>query len=60
MVKNSSAMQETRVPWSGRPSGEENGSALQYSCMENSMDREPSWAIVHGVQFVGSQRVGHD
>ena len=27
------------VPGSGRFSGEENGNPLQYSCLENSMDR---------------------
>ena len=26
-----------------------NGSPLQYSCLENSMDRGPWWATVHGV-----------
>ena len=38
-----------------RSSGEENGNPLQYSCMENSMDRGAWWATVHGVQ-----RVGHE
>ena len=28
------------IPRSGRSSGEENGNPLQYSCLENSMDRE--------------------
>ena len=28
---------------------ERNGNPLQYSCLENSMDREAWWAIVHGV-----------
>jgi len=31
------------------PVGVGNGSPLQYSCLENSMDREPRQAIVHGV-----------
>ena len=26
------------IPWLGRSSGEGNGSPLQYSCLENSMD----------------------
>ena len=34
---------------SGRFPGEGNGNPLQYSCLENSMDREAWWAIVHGV-----------
>ena len=36
-------------PGSGRPSGEGNGNPLQYSCLENSMDRRTCWATVHGV-----------
>ena len=31
------------------PSGRGNGSPLQYSCLENSMDRGVLWATVHGV-----------
>ena len=34
---------------SGRSPGEENGYPLQYSCLENSMDREAWWATVHGL-----------
>ena len=26
-----------------------NGTPLQYSCLENPMDRETGWATVHGV-----------
>ena len=30
--------------------GEEgNGNPLQYPCLENSMDKEAWWAVVHGV-----------
>ena len=29
--------------------GEGNGSPLQYSCLENPMDRGACWAAVHGV-----------
>ena len=43
------------IPGSGRSPGEGNGSPLQYSCLENSMDREAWWATVYGVV-----RVGHD
>ena len=39
----------------GRFFGGGNGNPLQYSCLENSMDRGAWWATVHG-----SQRVGHD
>ena len=37
------------VPGSGRSPGEENGTPLQYSCLEYPMDREVWWAIVHEV-----------
>jgi len=33
---------------SERSPGEGNGCPLQYSCLENSMDRGAWWAIVHG------------
>ena len=34
---------------SGRSPGEGNGNPLQYSCLENSMDREAWQATAHGV-----------
>ena len=37
------------ISGSGRSSGEGNGYLLQYSCLENSMDRGAWWATVHGV-----------
>ena len=37
------------IPGLGRSSGERNGTPLQYSCLENSMDGGASWATVHGV-----------
>ena len=37
------------IPGSGRPPGEGNGNPLQYSCLENSMDRGAWHAAVHGV-----------
>ena len=42
-AKNLPAMQETLVQ-SGRSLGEENANLLQYSCLENSMDRRTWWA----------------
>ena len=33
----------------GRSPGERNGNPLQYSCLENSMNRGVWWAILHGV-----------
>ena len=37
----------------GRSPGEGNGNPLQYSCLENPMDRGAWWATVHGVTRVG-------
>ena len=37
------------IPGSGRYPGGGNGNPLQYSCLENSMDREAWWATVHRV-----------
>ena len=39
----------------GRSLGGGHGNPLQYSCLENPMDRGAWWAAVHGVA-----RVGHD
>ena len=36
-------------PGSRRYPGEGNGSSLQYSCLENSINRGTWWATVHGV-----------
>ena len=36
------------IPGSGRSPRKGNGNSLQYSCLENSMDRGASQAIVHG------------
>ena len=37
------------IPGSGRSPGGGNGNPLQYSCLENSMDRGAWQATVHGV-----------
>ena len=37
------------IPEWRRPFGIGNGNPLQYSCLENPMDRGVWWAIVHGV-----------
>ena len=37
------------IPGSGRSPGEGNGNPLQYSCLENPMDRGGWLAAVHGV-----------
>ena len=59
-------MQETWVqplgptPGSGRSPGERNGNTLQYSCLENPMDRGPWYASVHKVHGVakGQTKLG--
>ena len=43
------------IPGSGRSPGEGNGNPLQYSCLENPIDRGAWWATVHGIA-----RVRHD
>ena len=51
--KNSPAVQETQeaqvqsLDWEDTRGGY--GSPLQYSCLENPMDRGAWWATVHGV-----------
>ena len=37
------------IPGSGRSPGEGNGNPLQYSCLENPMDRGTWLAIIHGI-----------
>ena len=37
------------IPGSGRSPEEVNSNPLQYSCLENPMDRRAWWAIVRGV-----------
>ena len=37
------------IPRLGRSPGEGDGYPLQYSCLENSMDRRAWWATVHGI-----------
>ena len=51
MVKNPSANagDVSLIPGSGRSPGGGNGNPLQYSCLENPMDRGAWWATVHGV-----------
>ena len=37
------------IPVMGRSPGEGNGNPLQYSCLENPVERGTWWAIVHRV-----------
>ena len=49
-IKRLPAKQETWIfPGLGRSPGEGNGNPLQYSCLENPMDRGAWQATVHGV-----------
>ena len=36
------------IPGLGRSPGGGHGNPLEYSCLENPMDREAWWAMVHG------------
>ena len=53
VVKNTLTMQRLRRHrfdiWLGRSPGEGNRNLLQYSCLENSMDRGAWWATIHRV-----------
>ena len=51
MVKNSPASEGDvgSIPGSVKSPGGENGNPLQYSSLENSMNRGAWWATVHGV-----------
>ena len=57
VVKYLPAMQETQVQFLGREDSpaEGNGNPLQYSCLENPMDRGAWQAIVSGVAKSGTQ-----
>ena len=47
------------IPGSGRSPGVGNGNPLQYSCLENSMDRGVWQATVYGVAKNGTQLSMH-
>ena len=49
MLKNLPAMEDPgSIPRFKRCPEEGNGNPVQYSCLENSMDRGAWWATVHG------------
>ena len=58
MVKNppANARDLASIPGSGRSPGEGHGDPLQYSSLENPMDRGAWWAIVRGF----AKRVRHN
>ena len=51
MVKNPPANvgDAGSIPGWGRSAGGGNSNPLQYSCLENPMDRGAWWTIVHGI-----------
>ena len=61
VVKNLSANAEDPglILGSGRSPEEGNGNPLQYSCLENPIDRGAWWATVHGVTKIWTQLSVH-
>ena len=64
MVKNPPASAENSrdaalIPGSERSPGEGNGNPLQYSCLENPVDRGARWATVHRVTKSLTQLCAH-
>ena len=58
------ARDEDLIPESVRSPGRENGTLLQYSCLENFMGREAWWATLHGTskswtRLSTSQKIQH-
>ena len=45
------------IPGLGRSPGGRDGNLLQYSCLENPMNRGAGWAIVQGAWQATAQRV---
>ena len=50
MVKNLPVTWDSQIPALGRSPGGENGNPLQYSCLENPMDRGAWLATIHAVK----------
>ena len=49
MVPQTDAEDPSLIPGLGRSPGRGHGNLLQYSCLENPMDRGAWWATDHGV-----------
>ena len=41
------------IPWSGRSPGGAHGNSLQYSCLENPMDRGVWWVSIYKTLMLG-------
>ena len=54
MVKDKPANDPGSIPGSRRSPGEGNSNSLQYSCLENSMDKHG------GLQSIGMQGIKHN
>ena len=49
------------TPGLGRSPGDGNGNPLQYSCLENSIDRGAWWATAHGIaELDTTERLTHN
>ena len=55
MPTNAGNTRDCLIPGSGRSPGGGHGKALQYSCLENPMDRGTWWATIYRVT-----KIGHD
>ena len=60
LIKNPAANEEIvedadLIPGSGRSPGGGHGNSLEYSCLENPVDRRAWWATVHRVAKSGTQ-----
>ena len=49
LADSGDAEDTSSIPESGKSPGGKHGNPLQYSCLENSMDRGAWWITVHGV-----------
>ena len=58
-VNAGDARSEGLIPGSGRSPGEGHSNPLQYSCLENPMDRGSLWANLHGVTKSWTQLSTH-
>ena len=60
LLANASDVRDVHsVSGSGRSPGGGNGKPLQYSCLENPMDRGAGWATVHSVAKNYTQLSAH-